>query len=71
LNSQLAGQGNGLLTSDELPLGLIFAGANASAVDWVGAQLLDYDSRKIPLLMRHLQIFTGKSSISSSRKLNF
>lgn len=46
----IAGQGDGPLASDELPLGLILAGANAAAIDWVGAYLLGYDAEKIPLL---------------------
>lgn len=50
VDAVIAGQGNGPLTPDELPLGLILAGENASAVDWVGAHLLGYNARKIPLL---------------------
>ncbi len=46
----IAGQGDGPLASDELPLGLILAGENAAAADWVGAFLLGYDARKISLL---------------------
>lgn len=50
VDAVIAGQGNGPLAPEELPLGLILAGENASAVDWVGAHLLGYDARKIPLL---------------------
>lgn len=48
----IAGQGNGPLAPDPLPLGFLLGGNNASAVDWVGAHLLTYDPEKIPLL-RH------------------
>jgi uncharacterized protein (DUF362 family) len=46
----VAGQGEGPLAPESLALGLILAGENASAMDWVGAHLLGYDARKIPLL---------------------
>lgn len=46
----VAGQGNGPLASDEFPLGRIFAGSNAAAVDWVAAHFLGYDPMRIPLL---------------------
>jgi len=52
VDAVIAGQGNGPLAPDPLPLGLILAGDNAVAVDWIGAQLLAYDPFKIPLL-RH------------------
>ena len=50
VDAVIAGQGDGPLASDELPLGLVLAGVNASAIDWVGAYLLGYDAGKIPLL---------------------
>jgi uncharacterized protein (DUF362 family) len=50
VDAVIAGQGDGPLASDELPLGLILAGVNATAIDWVGAFLLGYDAGKIPLL---------------------
>lgn len=50
VDAVIAGQGDGPLASDELPLGLILAGVNATAIDWVGAFLLGYDAAKIPLL---------------------
>ena len=49
VDAVIGGQGDGPLASDELSLGLILAGANAAAVDWVGAHLLGYDARKISL----------------------
>jgi hypothetical protein len=45
----VAGQGDGPLAPQPLPLGLLVGGHNAAAVDWVGAQLLGYDPRKIQL----------------------
>ena len=53
----IAGQGDGPLASDELPLGLILAGENAAAMDWTGAFLLGYDALKIPLLTHSLEDF--------------
>lgn len=49
VDAVIGGQGDGPLSSDELPLGLILAGENAAAIDWVGAHLLGYDARTISL----------------------
>ncbi|MFY9554433.1 MAG: DUF362 domain-containing protein, partial [Blastocatellia bacterium] len=49
VDAVIAGQGDGPLRPEPLPLGLIFAGTNAAAVDWVGAQLLGYDPHRIPI----------------------
>ena len=49
VDAVIGGQGDGPLASDELPLGLILAGENAAAIDWVGAHLLGYDARQISL----------------------
>lgn len=46
----IAGQGDGPLSPQPLPLGLIVAGRNAAAVDWVGSQLLQYDPLRIPIV---------------------
>ena len=48
----VAGQGEGPLGPDPLELGLLLAAQNAAAMDWVGAQLLGYDPRRIPLAHR-------------------
>jgi len=48
----IAGQGNGPLAPDPLELGLMIGGNNAAAMDWVAAQLLDYNAEKIALV-RH------------------
>ena len=45
----VAGQGDGPLCPSPLPIGLIFAGTNAAAVDWVGAYLLGFDPKRIPV----------------------
>jgi uncharacterized protein (DUF362 family) len=44
-----AGHGDGPLAPDPFPLGLLLAGGNAAAVDWVGATLLQYDPARIPI----------------------
>ncbi len=46
----VAGQGDGPLSPQPLPLGLILGGANAAAMDWVGARLLGYDPAKISVV---------------------
>ena len=43
VDAVVAGQGDGPLSPRPLPMGLLFGGNNAGAVDWVGAQLLGYD----------------------------
>lgn len=46
----VAGQGDGPLSPQPLPLGLLFAGNNAACVDWFGAQLLGYDPHLLPIV---------------------
>jgi uncharacterized protein (DUF362 family) len=48
----IAGQGDGPLRSRPLPLGMLFGGESAAAVDWVAALLLGYDPDRIPIV-RH------------------
>jgi uncharacterized protein (DUF362 family) len=50
VDAVVAGQGDGPLSPQPLPLGMILAGANAAAVDWVGARLLGYDPTKVPIV---------------------
>ncbi len=45
----VAGQGDGPLCAQPLEMGLIFAGNNAAAIDWIGAQLLGYEPQRIPI----------------------
>ncbi len=46
----IAGQGDGPLAPQPLPLGVIFAGRNAAAMDYIGAQLLGYDPQRLPVV---------------------
>ena len=46
----VAGQGDGPLSPQPLPLGLLFAGNNAPCVDWFGALLLGYDPQLLPIV---------------------
>jgi uncharacterized protein (DUF362 family) len=48
----IAGQGDGPLAPQPLPLGLIFASFNAAAMDYVGAHLLGYEPQHLPVV-RH------------------
>lgn len=46
----IAGQGDGPLRPDPLPLGLILAGRNAAAIDHTGAHLLGYDPSRVAIV---------------------
>ena len=46
----VAGQGDGPLSPQPLPLGLLFAANNAAVTDWFGAQLLGYDPERLPIV---------------------
>jgi len=50
VDAVVAGQGDGPLSPQPLPLGMVLAGANAAAVDWAGARLLGYDPTKVPIV---------------------
>ncbi|HEX8185823.1 MAG TPA: hypothetical protein VF747_13750, partial [Blastocatellia bacterium] len=50
VDAVIAGQGNGPLSPEPLPMKLVVAGQNAAAVDWVGAMLLGYDPERIPIV---------------------
>lgn len=52
VDAVIAGQGDGPLAPQPLPLGYIFAGCNAAAVDTIGAHLLGYDPERLPVV-RH------------------
>ncbi len=45
----VAGQGDGPLAAEPLPLGILLGGGNPAAMDWVGAHLLGYDPRRVAL----------------------
>jgi uncharacterized protein (DUF362 family) len=50
VDAVVAGQGDGPLCPQPLPLGLILAGRNAAAVDRVGAHLLAYDPERLAIV---------------------
>ena len=50
VDAVVAGQGDGPLSPRPLPLGLILAGENAAAVDWVAAHLLGYDPERVSIV---------------------
>lgn len=50
VDAVVAGQGDGPLAPQPLPMGLILAGSNAAAVDWVGAMLLGYDPQRVSIV---------------------
>jgi len=53
----VAGQGNGPLSPEPLPMGLLLAGGNAAAMDWIGAYLLGYPPENIPIVREALETF--------------
>jgi len=57
VDAVVAGQGDGPLCPDPLPLGLFVAGSNAAAIDWVGAQLLGYIPERIPIARESFKQF--------------
>ena len=50
VDAVIAGHGDGPLAPQPLPMGLILAGHNAAAVDWVGARLLGFDPQRVPVV---------------------
>jgi uncharacterized protein (DUF362 family) len=46
----IAGQGNGPLAPEPFDLGMIIAGENAAAIDYVGARLLGMNPSEIPII---------------------
>lgn len=57
VDAVVAGQGDGPLAPQPLPMGLILAGSNAAAVDWVGARLLGYDPQRVPIVREAFSSF--------------
>jgi hypothetical protein len=49
VDAVVAGQGDGPLAPEPLPLRMLLAGRNPAAVDWVAARLLGYDPLRIPI----------------------
>ena len=54
----IAGHGDGPLAPQPLALGLILAGTNAAAMDFVGAHLLGYAPERIPIVREAFQRFS-------------
>lgn len=57
VDAVMAGQGDGPLSAEPLPMGLVIAGENAAAVDLVGARLLGYDPARIPIVWHAFDSF--------------
>jgi uncharacterized protein (DUF362 family) len=53
----IAGHGDGPLAPEPLPLGMILAGDNAAAMDFVGALLLGYAPERIPIVREAFKTF--------------
>ncbi len=66
----VAGQGDGPLSPQPLPLGLLFAGNNAACVDWFGARLLGYDPQLVPIVREAFARFRWPISASQPRRVN-
>ena len=56
----VAGEGEGPMMTEPVPLGLLTFGANAAAADWVHAWLMGFDPRKIPLVR---EAFSGRPGV--------
>lgn len=69
VDAVIAGQGDGPLASDSLALNLILAGECAAAIDWVGAFLLGYDARKIPLLRYAFEDFRWRIAAFAPKEI--
>jgi uncharacterized protein (DUF362 family) len=54
----IAGHGDGPLAPQPLPLGLILAGNNAAAMDFIAAHLLGYTPQRIPLVRESFKHFS-------------
>jgi uncharacterized protein (DUF362 family) len=51
IDAIVAGQGEGPLAPEPLPLSLLLMGANPAALDWVGAALLGFNPNAVPLTL--------------------
>ncbi len=56
VDAVIGGQGNGPLAPDRTETGVLLAGANPLAVDYVGARLMGFDPATIPQIARGLEI---------------
>lgn len=69
VDAVVAGQGDGPLRPQPLCMGLIVAGSNAAAVDWVGAQLLGYEPDRIPLTRESFGSFRWPITLCNSEEV--
>jgi len=46
----IAGEGNGPMSADARPAGLVIAGGNPAAVDWVATQLMGFDPARVKIV---------------------
>ena len=53
----IAGEGNGPMEADAKPCGVLIAGTNPVAVDFVCVQLMGFDWRKLPMIQEGLRVF--------------
>src|SRR5262245_3361819 len=65
----VAGQGDGPLSPQPLGLGLLLAGSNAAAMDWVGARLLDYDPAYLPIVREAFGAFRWPLALFQPRDI--
>lgn len=66
----MAGHGDGPLSPEPLPMGLILAGESAAAVDLVGARLLGYDPARIPIVAHAFDRFRWPLTDFSAAQVN-
>ncbi|HXI20432.1 MAG TPA: DUF362 domain-containing protein [Gemmatimonadales bacterium] len=57
VDAVIAGQGDGPLAPEPFPLGLLLAGENPAAIDWLGSRLLGYVPERIPLVREAFSAF--------------
>jgi uncharacterized protein (DUF362 family) len=53
----IAGEGDGPMEADAKPCGLLLAGTNPAAVDFVAARLMGFDLEKLPIIRAGLHMF--------------
>jgi uncharacterized protein (DUF362 family) len=53
----IAGEGNGPMEADAKPCGVLLAGTNPAAVDFVCAKLMGFDWKKLPMIREGLRQF--------------
>jgi uncharacterized protein (DUF362 family) len=57
MDAFVAGQGEGPLSAEPAPLGLLLGASNAAAMDWVGATVLGYDPWRLPICRHAFDAF--------------